>query len=75
MYVIIGINLIVGFFPGIAWEAHVGGLIVGAAVGYLLISTRDSAKKNLQLLGLVGIGIALVAIWIIGNAPINVLNN
>jgi membrane associated rhomboid family serine protease len=75
MYIIIGINLIVGFLPGIAWEAHVGGLIVGAAVGYLLISTRENAKKNLQLLGLVGIGIALVAIWIIGNAPINVLNN
>jgi membrane associated rhomboid family serine protease len=74
MYIIIGINLFLGFLPGIAWEAHVGGLIVGAAVGYLLISTKDNAKKNTQLLGLVGIGVALVAIWVIGNAPINVLN-
>lgn len=75
MYIIIGINLFLGFLPGIAWEAHVGGLLVGAAVGYLLISTKDNAKKNLQLLGLFGIGIALVAIWVVANAPVNVLNN
>jgi membrane associated rhomboid family serine protease len=75
MYIIIGINLFLGFLPGIAWEAHVGGLLVGAAVGYLLISTKDNSKKNLQLLGLFGIGIALVAIWVVANAPVNVLNN
>jgi membrane associated rhomboid family serine protease len=74
MYIILGLNLFLSFLPGIAWEAHLGGLIVGAAVGYLLISTRDNAKRNIQLLGLVGIGIALVVIWVIGNAPINVLN-
>jgi len=74
MYIILGLNLFLSFLPGIAWEAHVGGLLVGAAVGYLLISTPDNTKKNIQLLGLVGIGLALVAIWIIGNAPINVLN-
>lgn len=75
MYVILGLNLFLSFLPGIAWEAHVGGLVVGATVGYLLISTKDKSKKNIQLLGLVGIAIALVAIWVIGNAPINVLNN
>jgi membrane associated rhomboid family serine protease len=74
MYIIIGLNLFLSFLPGIAWEAHVGGLIVGAAVGYLLISTKDKTKQNIQLIGLVGIAIALVAIWVIGNAPINVLN-
>lgn len=74
MYIILGLNLFLSFLPGIAWEAHVGGLIVGAAVGYLLISTRDNAKKNIQLLGLVGIAIALVAIWVLRNAPLNLLN-
>jgi membrane associated rhomboid family serine protease len=75
MYIIIGINLFLGFLPGIAWEAHVGGLVVGAAVGYLLVSTRDRARKNVQILGLVGIGVALVAVWIIGNASIVSLYN
>ena len=73
MYIIIGINLFLGFLPGIAWEAHVGGLVVGAAVGYVLVSTRNRLKPTAQTIGLVGIGIALVAIWIIANAPINSL--
>ena len=33
MYVIIGINAVIGFvIPGIAWQAHLGGLLTGAAV-------------------------------------------
>jgi membrane associated rhomboid family serine protease len=33
MYVIIGINAVLGFvIPGIAWQAHLGGLLTGAAV-------------------------------------------
>jgi len=75
MYIIIGINLFVGFLPGIAWEAHVGGLVVGAAVGYVLVSTRDRMKQNIQTLSLIAISIALLAIWIIRNAPINSLYN
>ena len=71
MYLIIGINLFLGFLPGIAWEAHVGGLIVGAAVGYVLITTREKSKQSIQTLLLLGISAALVAILIIRNAPIN----
>ena len=73
MYIIIGLNLVLGFFPGIAWEAHVGGLVVGAAVGYVLVSTRNRVKQNLQTIGLIGTGIALVVIWLIANQPINSL--
>ena len=33
MYVIIGINAVIGFvIPGIAWQAHLGGLLTGAGV-------------------------------------------
>jgi membrane associated rhomboid family serine protease len=34
MYVIIGINAVIGFLPGlnIAWQAHLGGLLTGAGV-------------------------------------------
>jgi membrane associated rhomboid family serine protease len=75
MYIIIGINLFLGFLPGIAWEAHVGGLIVGAAVGYVLVSTRKNLKPTVQTMALVGIGIVLVAIWIGANVPIDNLYN
>jgi membrane associated rhomboid family serine protease len=70
MYIIIGLNLVLGFLPGIAWEAHVGGLVVGAAVGYVLVSTRNQVKQTIQTIYLVGIGIALMVIWTVANAPV-----
>ncbi len=75
MYIIIGLNLVLGFMPGIAWEAHVGGLVVGAAVGYVLVSTRNRVKQTLQTVSLIAIGIALMVIWTVANAPINSLYN
>jgi len=75
MYFIIGLNLLLGFMPGIAWEAHVGGLLVGGAVGYVLVSTRDRSRKNLQTLGLLAIGVILIAGWVIGNAGLVGLSN
>lgn len=75
MYFIIGLNLVLGFMPGIAWEAHVGGLLVGGAVGYVLVSTKDRSRKNLQILGLLAIGAILIAGWVIGNAGLVGLSN
>ena len=35
--IVIGLNLVVGFlFPGIAWQAHLGGLVTGAALGAVM---------------------------------------
>jgi membrane associated rhomboid family serine protease len=75
MYIIIALNLVLGFLPGIAWEAHVGGLVVGAAVGYVLVATRNHIKPTVQTISLVGIGVALLVIWFVANAPINSLYN
>ena len=34
---VLGVNLLLGFFiPGIAWQAHLGGLVVGAAAAAVL---------------------------------------
>ncbi|MEA1958989.1 MAG: rhomboid family intramembrane serine protease [Chloroflexota bacterium] len=32
---IIGIALIISFFPGVAWQAHLGGLVVGLISGFI----------------------------------------
>lgn len=45
LLVIIGINLVIGFMPGmnISWQSHVGGLIVGAI---LMAATLRPLKKG-----------------------------
>jgi membrane associated rhomboid family serine protease len=33
---VIGGFLIISFFPGVAWQAHLGGLVLGLIAGYFL---------------------------------------
>lgn len=68
MYVVIGINLLFGFSPGIAWQAHVGGLVVGVAVAAILTMTRSRAQRALQISLLVGLTVVLSVLWIYGNS-------
>jgi membrane associated rhomboid family serine protease len=61
--IVIGINLAAGFFlPGISWQAHVGGLLAGAAVAFVYLQTRRESQRLTQVLLLGAIVIALVAI-------------
>ncbi|MEO7015218.1 MAG: rhomboid family intramembrane serine protease [Leifsonia sp.] len=51
LLVLIGINLVIGFIPafGIAWQAHVGGLIAGALVGLIYVETRRITRQRWQV--------------------------
>ncbi|MCU1440297.1 MAG: hypothetical protein JWP85_1294 [Rhodoglobus sp.] len=61
--IVIGINLVAGFvIPGISWQAHVGGLLAGAAVAFVYLQTRREAQRWTQVLLVTGIVIALIAI-------------
>ena len=64
LLIVIGLNLVSGFLPGtnISWQAHVGGLIVGAAVAFAYVRTRNRSQRTLQILIVTGVFIALVAI-------------
>lgn len=43
--VILAINLVYGFvMPGISWESHVGGLLVGAFLMWLWLSIREGGQ-------------------------------
>lgn len=70
LLVLIAINLVIGFVPGlnIAWQAHVGGLVVGAAVALVLMRTRRTDQRTTQILLLVGIAAALIALTLVGLA-------
>ncbi len=64
--VLIGINLVIGFLPGsnIAWQAHVGGLITGAAIAFVYLRTRRTTQRRTQVLLVAAVFAALVAITV-----------
>src|SRR5690606_31978927 len=37
--ILVGANLVIGFIPGfnIAWQAHIGGVVVGALLGLIFV--------------------------------------
>lgn len=65
--VVIALNLVIGFLPGtnISWQAHVGGLVVGAAVAVIYLRTRRIDQKVIQIASLVGVFATLVAVTIV----------
>jgi membrane associated rhomboid family serine protease len=47
---VIAINAVIGFVvPGIAWQAHLGGLLTGMAVAGVITATAPQNRRRLQL--------------------------
>jgi membrane associated rhomboid family serine protease len=67
LLVIIGLNLVFPFIIGgnISWQAHLGGLIVGGLAALVYTKTRNRRQKNQQILLLVGLALALVALILV----------
>ena len=64
LFVLLGINLVIGFVPGfnIAWQAHLGGLVVGALIGLVFVETRKRSQQGLQIVLLAAITVVLLAL-------------
>jgi membrane associated rhomboid family serine protease len=63
MYATIAINAVIGFvLPGIAWQAHLGGLITGAACAGVIAATSARERRRYQWPGLAGVVVLLVAV-------------
>lgn len=61
--VLVGLNLALGFIvPGISWQAHLGGLLVGAVTGLIYVSTRSSRRRQLQFVLVSAFAVLLVAV-------------
>ncbi len=71
LLIVIGINLVIGFIlPGISWQAHVGGLIVGAAVAAIYMATRHRSRAWIRRAALIGIALALFGMLAVAVAAI-----
>lgn len=64
LLILIGINLVIGFIPGLnlAWQAHVGGLVGGAVLGLIYVQTRRREHKTLQIVLIAAFAALLVAL-------------
>jgi len=71
LMILVGINLVVGFLPGlnVAWQAHLGGLIAGVLLGLVFVQTRHVNQRRTQLAWTVAIVAVLVALSF-SNAPL-----
>jgi len=63
LLIVLALNLVLGFVvPGISWQAHIGGLVVGSLVAWIFVRTRGSEDASRQNRYLVLVGLGLVAI-------------
>lgn len=65
--VLLALNLVITFLPGsnIAWQAHIGGGLVGALVGFVFARTRAIRLQRRQIWMLVGIAVGLLALLVV----------
>ena len=60
MFGVLAINAVLGFVvPGIAWQAHLGGVLTGAALAGVITLTAAQSRRRLQLPALVAVTVLL----------------
>jgi membrane associated rhomboid family serine protease len=71
LLVLLGINLVIGFLPGmsISWQAHVGGLVTGVVLGLIFMGTRQPLQRRRQRL-LIGLTVVLMVAMVLAHSPI-----
>jgi len=63
LLIVLALNLVMGFVvPGISWQAHIGGLLTGAAVAGIMVATRRAEQRALQVGLVTALGAGLVAL-------------
>lgn len=67
LVVLIAVNLALGFVvAGIAWQAHVGGLVVGAVTGWLFVTNRGPRRDRRAR---IGAGVIAAVLVVLAVAP------
>src|SRR5450631_428849 len=60
LFVVLGINAVLGFVvPGIAWQAHLGGLLTGVALGAVITATAAQVRRRFQVPALAAVLVLL----------------
>jgi membrane associated rhomboid family serine protease len=68
---LIAINLASGFLlPGVAWQAHVGGLVTGAAIAWIYAKNRSADASPRRTILVIVVAGSLIALTVLGVAKI-----
>ena len=70
IWVILVINAAIGFTPGIAWQAHLGGFVTGLACSLMLVATSGQPRRRWQVPLLAGVLVLLVAAAVVKYAGV-----
>ena len=76
LYATIAINAVIGFVvPNVAWQAHLGGLVTGAAVAGIIAATSARERRRWQWPGVALVLVVVVAVAVAkyAAAPVAVL--
>lgn len=66
LFTILAINVLISFLPGISLAAHLGGFVLGAAAGAVVIYGKR--RTTAIVAGLVGLGAVLVVLTLVGSS-------
>ena len=65
LIIVVGLNLVISFtVPGISWQGHIGGLLIGAAAGAVMVYPPLQTRRAWQVGGSIGIAVVLVLVSI-----------
>jgi len=68
---VIGLNLVIGFVvPGIAWQAHVGGLVVGAGLGAAYAYAPTLRRREVGIVATVVAAVLVVGLALLKYAGV-----
>ncbi|WP_341946928.1 rhomboid family intramembrane serine protease [Microbacterium sp. LWH11-1.2] len=64
LLVILGINLVYGFVfsQNIAWQAHLGGLVIGALIAFIFTRTKRREQRVWQIVLLAAVTVLLIVV-------------
>jgi len=70
LLIVLAANLVIGFVPGfnISWQAHVGGLITGAALALIFLRQRNRTSKVSEVTLVLLVAAALIGLTLLGIA-------
>ncbi len=69
--ILLAVNFVIGFMaPGVDWRAHVGGLVVGAAVAAIFVLPPARIRIPVQVIGILAVLVVLVVTTMVRTAQI-----